>query len=57
MKLRASSAHVTESNTPESDMQPRVWHTVTDNTGKQHQIYAKDPMDACEMFNKRQGEM
>jgi hypothetical protein len=53
-KIRAVSARTSKSNTPESDAQPRVWHTVTDNAGKTHEVYARDPMDAIDMFNKRQ---
>jgi hypothetical protein len=52
-KVRAVSAHTTNPNTPESDNQPRVWHTVTDSEGKEHQVYASDPMDAIDMLNQR----
>ena len=46
------TARVSNPNTPESDGQIRVWHTVTDNDVK-IEIYAKDPMDAIEMYKLR----
>lgn len=54
MKPKAFSARVTNPNTPESDLQPRVWHTVRDTEGKEHQVYATDPRDAIKVFNARQ---
>ena len=47
------SARTEHPNTPESDCQPRVWHIVTDDNGDEHHLYAKDPMDAIEMYKQR----
>jgi len=46
------SARVSKPNTPESDQCARVWHIVTDN-GVETELYAKDPMDAIDMYKQR----
>ena len=50
------SAHVEHPNTPESDMQPRVWHIVhyTEDGVEQHTTcMASDPMDAIDIVRGR----
>ena len=50
------TARVEHPNTPETDAQTRVWHIVVDEDGTEHHEYARCPMDAIEMFRKRQKE-
>lgn len=51
------SAHTTNSNSPETDAMPRVWHTVNgvgpDGSDMTIQIYATDPMDAITTARRR----
>lgn len=49
------SARTTNRNTPESDMQPTVQHTVSfleDGDRKEIQVHATDPMDAIQMIQR-----
>ena len=50
--MRAVSAHVTHPNTPESDTQILVWHTVTMSDGTEMRVLAMDPPDALNKANK-----
>lgn len=54
---RVVSAHVTHPNTPESDLKPRVMHTVhwVDEEGAEHEteLLAADPLDAMERMRLR----
>ena len=47
-------ARTTYPNTPESDQQREVLHTVTDDAGKEHTLYAACPIDAMEKFRLMQ---
>ena len=51
--LRVISASTSKTNTPESDRQPRVWHTVHLSDGTEEEVYATDPMDAIEMMRNK----
>ena len=51
------TAQVKNPNTPESDKEIRVWHIVTSDDGVEHEIYAKDPMDAIDMYKARQEDL
>lgn len=53
MTTRAVSAYVRDTNTPESDLQPKVWHIVTDDFGLEHPVWATDPIDAIDKFNAK----
>ena len=55
--LTASSAYTTNPNTPESDSQARIWHTVKDQFHNEHQVYAECPMTAIAQFNARKTEV
>lgn len=50
--MRAVSAHTTHPNTPETDMQERVIHTVTLSDGSTRYVWAVDPIDAINLVNK-----
>ena len=60
-KYSGYSASVTHRNTPESDMQATVQHTVTfleDNVKKEIQVHATDPFDAINIIrsmHRREG--
>jgi hypothetical protein len=47
-------ARTTYPNTPESDQMAEVMHTVTDDNGKEHTLYAACPIDAIEKFRLMQ---
>jgi hypothetical protein len=47
-------AFTTYPNTPESDLQPLVMHTVVDDYGDEHEFMAMCPIHAIELF--RAGE-
>lgn len=49
--LRAVYAHVAQPNTPETDAQPKVMHTVKLSDGTFRQIMATDPMNAIDLIN------
>ena len=50
--LRAVSARTTNSNTPESDMQTFVPHTVRMSDGSERTIMAREPGDAIDKVNR-----
>lgn len=50
--MRAVSAHVTHPNTPESDLQERVIHTVTLSDGTTRYVWAVCPINAIDLVNK-----
>lgn len=49
---RAVSSYVSQPNTPETDAQHMVWHTVILSDGTNTQIMATDPMDAIDRVNR-----
>lgn len=49
--MRAVSAKTTYPNTPESDLQGLVCHTVTLDNGLKVRIYAKCPISAINLIN------
>jgi len=51
-KARGRSAHTKFPNTPETDKLEFVWHIVTDACGVEHEILAREPGEAIDMFNK-----
>ena len=52
-QARAVMANTTYPNTKESDLMDKVWHTVTDSEGKNFQVFAMDPIDAIDKYNKQ----
>jgi hypothetical protein len=55
------SARTESPNTPESDMQARIWHIVeyTDEDGvrQETKAYATDPMEAIQMIQERYAQV
>jgi hypothetical protein len=45
-------AHTTYANTPDSDQQEFVEHTVIDDKGVYHQVKARDPVHAIELVRQ-----
>jgi hypothetical protein len=50
-EVRAIAARTTNPNTPESDQQTMVLHTVTMSDGTERRVYATDPMAAIAKVN------
>ena len=54
--VQASTAQTTFRNTPETDLMPEVYHTVTwssDKTSGVAYVKAKDPMHAMRIINNK----
>lgn len=54
---RAVSAGTRDTNTPETDLQEKVWHIVTDQNGTEFELLAACPMTALDAFNTGEGIM
>lgn len=56
-KRRALSAATRDTNTPETDLLPEVWHLVTDINGIEFELLAPCPLTAIDAFNDGKGEV
>lgn len=57
--VQATTARTTFRNTPETDLMPEVYHTVTwssDHTSGVAYVKAKDPQDAIRQINHKRLE-